>query len=162
MNFDSRYSGVGLGSSSCSYQVEGKWGTILTPRFFANNTCSWLITAPVNHTIILTFETFQLYYKDEIGRQIETRLQVWDGVDDKSNSLGIFRGTKRSFFLNSSDRHLFLRLFLDTDVLLCNFEGSFISTTTAGKEQTANLTSCCYIKTLKYHALVPYQFTTQI
>lgn len=125
--------GVGLGSSSCSYQVEGKRGTILTPRFFAYNTCSWLITAPVNHKIVLTFETFQLYYKDEFGRQIETRLQVWDGVDDKSNSLGIFRGTKRSFSLNSSDRHLSLRLFLDTDVLLCNFEGSFISTTTAEK-----------------------------
>ncbi|XP_022792494.1 uncharacterized protein LOC111331610 [Stylophora pistillata] len=122
--------GVVFGSSSCYYEVEDAKGKIRTPRFFANRTCSWLIKVPLPRKIILTFQTFQLYYKDEFGRQIETRLQVWDGVDDRSKLLGIFRGTKRRFSLKSSDRHLFLRLFLNNDVPLCNFEGSYVSTIT--------------------------------
>lgn len=81
----------------------------------------------------MTFATFQLYYKadGELDKET-TRLQVWDGDDEYATSLGIFSGTKRPFSLQSSGSNLFLRLIVDLDAPLCNFEGTYVSMITKG------------------------------
>ena len=61
-----------------------------------------------------------------------TRLQIWDGKDENATLLGSFRGTKRPFSLQSNGRNLFLRLIVDPDAPLCNFEGAYVATTTKG------------------------------
>lgn len=121
-------------SAPCSFRIEGLKGIIRSPRSESIDTnCSWLITAPLNHRIFVTFATFQLYYKadGELDKET-TRLQVWDGDDEYATSLGIFSGTKRPFSLQSSGSNLFLRLIVDLDALLFNFEGTYVSMTTKG------------------------------
>ena len=62
-----------------------------------------------------------------------TELQVWDGHNKSSDSLGIYRGTKRAFSLQSSGRYLFIRLRVFPDTVLCNVQGSFFASTLIGK-----------------------------
>ena len=62
-----------------------------------------------------------------------TELQVWDGHNKSSDSLGIYRGTKRAFSLQSSGRYLFIRLRVFPDTVLCNVQGSFFASTLTGK-----------------------------
>lgn len=123
-----------MNSAPCSFRIEGSKGIIRSPRSESSlSNCSWLITAPLNHSIFVTFATFQLYYKadGELDKET-TRLQVWDGDDEYATSLGIFSGTKRPFSLQSSGSNLFLRLIVDLDALLFNFEGTYVSMTTKG------------------------------
>ncbi|KAL9978290.1 hypothetical protein ACROYT_G015789 [Oculina patagonica] len=123
-------------SAPCSFKVEGPKGTISFPRLGSITDCSWLITAPLNHSIFLTFATFELYYKADIPGELDketTRLQIWDGEDEYATLLGSFRGTKRPFSLQSSGRNLFLRLIVDPNAPLCNFEGCYVSMTTKEK-----------------------------
>ncbi|XP_078363725.1 uncharacterized protein LOC144647926 [Oculina patagonica] len=134
----------GAGSAPCSFKSEGPKGTISFRGSGSITNCSWLITAPLNHSIVLTFATFQLYYKFKSVQQLlplefpptekeASRLEIWDGQDENATLLGSFRGTKRPFSLQSSGHHLFLRLIVDPGAPLCNFEGSYIATTTKEK-----------------------------
>ena len=121
------------GSSPCLHNIEGSKGIISSPRCDTITNCSWLITVSNNHSVFLTFTTFELYYKGEDNlHKKTTQLQVWDGENEYRTSLGIFYGTKRPFSLRSSGRHLFLWLTVVPDVFLCNFQGSYISTSTIG------------------------------
>ena len=123
-------------SVPCSFRVEGPKGTIRSPRWETITDCTWLITAPMNHNIILTFAVFQLYYKVDNPQEMNqetTRLEIWDGEDQFASLLGIFRGTKRPFSLQSSGRNLFLRLIVDPNAPLCNFQGSYATMTTKGR-----------------------------
>lgn len=90
-----------------------------------------------NHAVLLTFATFQLYYKahDVLDMATTTQLKVWDGEDNHAIFIGSFRGTKRPFSLQSSGRYLFLRLTVESDSPLCNFKGSYVAMTTKGITQ---------------------------
>lgn len=125
---------IGARSAPCSFKFEGSKGTISFRRSGSITDCNWLITAPVNHSISLTFATFELYYEvgDVEKKEVANQLKVWDGKNENATFLGSFRGTKRPFSLHSSSRSLLLRLIVDKDVPLCNFEGSYIATTTKG------------------------------
>lgn len=65
--------------------------------------------------------------------QETTRLEIRDGEDQFASLLGIFRGTKRPFSLQSRGRNLFLSLIVDPNAPLCYFQGSFVAMTTKGR-----------------------------
>ena len=120
-------------SSPCLHRIEGSKGIVKSPQSEIVTSCSWQITVPHNHGILMTFTTFELYYKGEDDKSNGiTKLQAWDGDSEHNTSLGIFYGTKRPFSLHSSGRHLLLRLTTAQDTPLCNFEGSYISIITTG------------------------------
>ena len=53
------------GSSPCLHNIQGSKGIIPSPRCDTITNCSWLITVSNNHSVFLTFTTFELYYKGE-------------------------------------------------------------------------------------------------
>ena len=122
--------------ASCEQQIEDVKGVIKTAKSGTISNCSWLITVPAGHNIFLKFTTLALEFKyDHINwpSEKETELQVWDGHDESSVSLGIYRGTKRAFSLQSSGRYLFIRLRVLPDTVLCNVQALFFASTVIGK-----------------------------
>ena len=116
----------------CEQKIEDVKGVIKIAKSGTISKCTWLITVPAGHNIFLKFTTLQLYFKYEMDGS-STELQVWDGHNKSSDSLGIYRGTKRAFSLQSSGRYLFIRLRVFPDTVLCNVQGSFFASTLIGK-----------------------------
>lgn len=119
----------------CKQKIEGVKGVIKTAKSGTISDCTWLITVPAGHNIFLKFTTLQLYFKYNRYNPSEENnaLQVWDGHNESSASLGIYRGTKRAFSLQSSGRYLFIRLRVFPDTLLCNVQALFFASTVIGK-----------------------------
>ena len=119
----------------CEQKIEDVKGRIKTDKSGTISNCSWIITVPAGHNIFLKFTTLELEFKYKLYWPIEkkTELQVWDGHNELSASLGIYRGTKRAFCLQSSGRYLFIRLRVFPDTVLCNVQGSFFASTLIGK-----------------------------
>ena len=122
--------------ASCEQQIEDVKGVIKTAKSGTISNCTWLITVPAGHNIFLQFTTLELEFKyDDIylPSEKETELQIWDGHNKSSASLGIYRGTKRAFSLQSSGRYLFIRLRVLPDTVLCNVKALFFASTVIGK-----------------------------
>ena len=120
----------------CEQKIEDVKGVIKTAKSGAISDCTWLITVPAGHNIFLKFTTLELefkYYDIYLTSETETELQVWDGHNESSASLGIYRGTKRAFSLQSSGRYLFIRLRVFPDTVLCNVQALFFASTVIGK-----------------------------
>ena len=120
----------------CEQKIEDVKGVIKTAKSGTISDCTWLITVPAGHNIFLKFTTLELEFKydhDYWLSEKKTELQVWDGHNESSASLGIYRGTKRAFSLQSSGRCLFIRLRVLPDTVLCNVEGLFLASTVIGK-----------------------------
>ena len=122
--------------ASCEQQIEDVKGVIKTAKSGTISKCTWLITVPAGHNIFLKFTTLELEFKYKYyfwPTEKETELQVWDGHNESSASLGIYRGTKRAFSLQSSGRYLFIRLRVLPDTVLCNVQALFFASTVIGK-----------------------------
>ena len=119
----------------CEQKIEDVKGVIKTAKSGTISDCTWLIKVPAGHNIFLKFTTLQLYFKYNMYDPSEenTELQVWDGHNESSASLGIYRGTKRAFSLQSSGRYLFIRLRVLPDTVLCNVQALFFASTVIGK-----------------------------
>ena len=119
----------------CEQKIEDVKGVIKTAKSGTISDCTWLITVPAGHNIFLKFTTLELYFKYDKYDPTEenTELQVWDGHSESYASLGIYRGTKRAFSLQSSGRYLFIRLSVFPDTVLCNVEALFFASTVIGK-----------------------------
>ena len=117
----------------CEQKIEDVKGVIKTAKSGTISNCTWLITVPAGNNIFLKFTTLELEFKYSWPTEKETELQVWDGHNESSASLGIYRGTKRAFCLQSSGRYLFIRLRVLPDTVLCNVEGLFFASTVTGK-----------------------------
>ena len=117
----------------CEQKIEDVKGVIKTAKSGTISNCTWLITVPAGHNIFLKFTTLELELKYSWPTEKETELQVWDGHNESSASLGIYRGTKRAFSLQSSGRYLFIRLRVLPDTVLCNVQALFFASTVIGK-----------------------------
>ncbi|CAH3151909.1 unnamed protein product, partial [Porites evermanni] len=122
----------------CEQKIEDVKGVIKTAKSGTISSCTWLITVPAGHNIFLKFTTLELefnYIYYSWPTEKETELQVWDGHNESSASLGIYRGTKRAFSLQSSGRYLFIRLRLLPYTVLCNVEALFFASTVIEKPE---------------------------
>ena len=120
----------------CEQKIEDVKGVIKTAKSGTISKCTWLITVPAGRNIFLKFTTLELEFKYKYyfwPTEKETELQVWDGHNESSASLGIYRGTKRAFSLQSSGRYLFIRLRVLPDTVLCNVQALFLASTVIGK-----------------------------
>ena len=121
----------------CEQKIEDVKGVIKTAKSGTISNCTWLITVPAGHNIFLKFTTLELELESKYKyyswpTEKETELQVWDGHNESSASLGIYRGTKRAFSLQSSGRCLFIRLRVFPDTDLCNVQALFFASTVIG------------------------------
>ena len=94
--------------------------------------------APLNHTIRLKFETFQLSDSQELGQNF---IRIYDGRKTTDTSLGVFTGARRPFSIQSSGQFMFVRL-TEQNLLwkpLSNLRGVLTFNTTKGTSVTFEL-----------------------
>ena len=114
-----------VNSEACFFAVNGSSGFISSSGTKNYKRCTWIITAPSNHTVKLIFTTFRLsdYYGDK------AEIQVYDGKTTNDTVLGVFARTRRPFMIQTSGR--FMMLSLKKKCLLfftCIFEGTYYTT----------------------------------
>ena len=91
--------------------------------------CTWIITAESNHTVKLTFTTFNLLdysiYRSEI--------KVFDGKSKNDTLLGIFSGSRRQFVVQTSGKFMMLTFKRYDEFGFFNFEGVYSSISIKGE-----------------------------
>ncbi|CAH3177130.1 unnamed protein product [Porites evermanni] len=85
--------------------------------------CTWIITAPSNHTVKLRFTIFRLSGYD----WNQAKIQVYDGKRKNDTVLGVFTGTRQSFVIQTSGRFMMLTLKKKYSSTPCIFKGAFYS-----------------------------------
>ena len=124
--------------STCN--VDGSSGESISSEFKPEycHTSSWVITAPLNHTIRLTFERFQLSDSQKLGQNL---IRIYDGRKTTDTSLGVFTGARRPFTIQSSGQFMLVKLTEEKWWLkpLSNLKGVYTFNTTKGKPVTFEL-----------------------
>ena len=112
-----------VNAEACSFAVNGSSGFIS----FSSETnkfthCTWIITAPSNHTVKLIFTTFRLpgYFF-----LFQSEIQVYDGKRTYDPVLGLFTGTRQPFLIQTSGRFMMLTLRAYCWSISCSFEGAY-------------------------------------
>ena len=115
----------------CFYALDNSNGVIsssITKNYSMYN-CTWIITAPSNHTVKLTFTTFNLLdygiYRSEI--------KFFDGKSKNDTLLGIFSGSRRPFIVQTSGQFMMLTFKRYHELGFFNFEGVYSSTSIKGE-----------------------------
>ena len=115
----------------CFYALRSSNGVIsssITNNYSMYN-CTWIITAESNHTVKLTFTTFNLFdysiYRSEI--------KVFDGKSKNDTLLGIFSGSRRQFVVQTSGKFMMLTFKRYHELGFFNFEGVYSSTSVKGE-----------------------------
>ena len=126
--------------STCDFDVDGSSGESISFEFkpWCYYTSSWVITAPLNHTIRLKFETFQLSDSQELGQSL---IRIYDGRKATDTSLGVFTGARRPFTIQSSGQFMLVKLTKAKwwQKPLSNLKGVYTFSTTKGKPVTFEL-----------------------
>ena len=125
---------------TCYFDVDGSSGESISSEFKSGYcyTSSWVITAPLNHTIRLKFETFQLSDSQELGQNL---IRIYDGRNATDTSLGVSTGARRPFTIQSSGRFMLVKLTKEKPWRkpLSNLKGVYTFNTTKGKPVTFEL-----------------------
>ena len=125
--------------STCDFHVDGSSGQSISSD---SRYCdpSWVITAPLNHTIRLKFETFQLSDSQELEQNL---IRIYDGRKATNTSLGVFTGARRPFTIQSSGRFMLVKQTTKNRYWWLehpsNFKGVYTFNTTKGKPVTFEL-----------------------
>ena len=92
--------------------------------------CTWIITAPSNYTVKLTFTRFNLFDYLTIFR---SEIKVFDGRSKNDTLLGIFSGSRRPFIVQTSGQFMMLTFKRYHELGFFNFEGVYSSTSIKGE-----------------------------
>ena len=110
-----------VNSEACFFAVNGSSGFISASSTKNYKRCTWIITAPSNHTVKLIFTTFSLY-PYYWGR---TEIQVYDGKRKNDPVLGVFTGKRQPFLIQTSGRFMMLSVKKKYLSSTCIFEGAY-------------------------------------
>ena len=115
-------------TNPCFYDVGSSNGVISSSanKNYSMYDCTWIITAPSNHTVKLKFTIFNLL--DLYPRIYRSEIKVFDGKRKNDTLLGIFSGSRRPFIVQTSGQ--FKRYH---ELALFNFKGVCSSTSIKGE-----------------------------
>ena len=114
----------------CLFSVSGSSGFISSSGAKGYHHCTWIITAPSNHTVKLKFTTFLLSDVPWLPSGPwfgQAKIHVHDGKRKTDTVLGVFTGASQPFIIQTSGRFMMLTLQKEFSDTLCNFKGTFIS-----------------------------------
>ena len=112
-----------VNSEACFFAVNGSSGFINSSRTKNYMHCTWIITAPSNHTVKLRFTIFRLsgdYWN-------QAKIQVYDGKGKNDTVLGVFTGTRQPFLIQTSGRFMMLTLIKKYWFTRSIFKGAYYS-----------------------------------
>ena len=113
----------------CLFSVNGSSGFISSSGTKNYKHCSWIITAPSNHSVKLKFKIFSLSNDPQFG---QARIEVHDGKRKNDTILGIFSGARRPFIIQTSGRFMMVALQKDYLSTPCNFKGTYYTSQKKG------------------------------
>ena len=126
------YSFSDVHTNPCFYDVGSSNGVIsssITKNYSMYN-CTWIITAPSNHTVKLTFTVFNL---DDYSPTFRSEIKVFDGKSKNETLLGIFSGSRRPFLVQTSGQFMVLTFTRYHEFAYFIFEGVYSSTSIKGE-----------------------------
>ena len=93
-------------ANPCFYDVGSSNGVISSSanKNYSMYDCTWIITAPSNHTVKLTFTIFNLRGYGE--KTYRSEIEVYDGKSKNDTLLGIFSGSRRPFIVQTSGQFM--------------------------------------------------------
>ena len=126
------YSFSDVHADPCFYDVVSSNGVISSSatKNYSMYNCAWIITAPSNHTVKLTFTTFNLVDYSTIYR---SEIKVFDGKSKNDTLLGIFSGSRRPFIVQTSGQFMMLTFKRYHELAVFNFKGVYFSTSIKGE-----------------------------
>ena len=126
------YSFSDVHADPCFYDVGSSNGVISSSatKNYSMYNCTWIITAPSNHTVKLTFTKFNLFDHWTIYR---SEIKVFDGKSKNDTLLGIFSGSRRPFMVQTSGQFMMLTFKRYHESAFFNFKGVYFSTSIKGE-----------------------------
>ena len=114
----------------CFYDVGSSNGVISSSatKNYSMYDCTWIITAPSNHTVKLTFTIFNL-----LDYWTRCEIKVFDGKSKNDTLLGIFSGSRRPFIVQTSGQFMMLTFKRYHESAFFNFKGVYFSTSIKGE-----------------------------
>ena len=116
------------------FNYVGSSNGVISSSITKNNSmydCTWIITAPSNHTVKLTFTIFNLRGYGE--KTYRSEIEVYDGKSKNDTLLGIFSGSRRPFIVQTSGQFMMLTFKRYHELGFFNFEGVYSSTSIKGE-----------------------------
>ncbi|KAM9538754.1 bone morphogenetic protein 1-like [Salvelinus alpinus] len=111
--------------AGCDHVVSSVLGTITSPnwpdKYPSKKACTWALSTTPGHRIKIAFNEIDMEAHLECAYD---HLEIYDGQDGRSPSLGRFCGTKKPSPVISSGNEMFLRFFSDNSVQKRGFEAS--------------------------------------
>ena len=126
------YSFPDVHANPCFYDVGSSNGVIsssITKNYSMYN-CKWIITAPSNHTVKLTFTIFNL---DDYSSTFRSEIKVFDGKSKNDTLLGIFSGSRRPFIVQTSGQFMMVTFKRYHEEAFFNFKGVYSSSSIKGE-----------------------------
>ena len=126
------YSFSDLHANPCFYDVGSSNGVISssTTKNYSMYNCTWVITAPSNHTVKLAFTVFNLL---DYSSTFRSEIKVFDGKSKNDTLLGIFSGSRRPFIVQTSGQFMILTFKRYHKLAFFNFEGVYSPTSIKGE-----------------------------
>ena len=127
------YSFSDVHANPCFYDVGSSNGVIsssITKNYSMYN-CTWIITAPSNHTIKLNFTIFNL--RGYGAKTYRSKIEVYDGKSKNDTLLGIFSGSRRPFIVQTSGQFMVLTFTRYHEFAYFIFEGVYSLTSIKGE-----------------------------
>ena len=126
------YSFSDVHADPCFYDVGSSNGVISSSatKNYSMYDCTWIITAPSNHTVKLTFTIFNLFDYLTIYR---SEIKVFDGKSKNDTLLGIFSGSRRPFIVQTSGQFMMLTFKRYHELAFFNFKGVYSSSSIKGE-----------------------------
>ena len=116
------------------FNYVGSSNGVISSSITKNNSmydCTWIITAPSNHTVKLNFTIFNL--RGYGAKTYRGEIEVYDGKSKNDTLLGIFSGSRRPFIVQTSGQFMMLTFKRYHELGFFNFEGVYSSTSIKGE-----------------------------
>ena len=120
-------------ANPCFYDVGSSNGVISSSanKNYSMYDCTWIITAPSNHTVKLKFTIFNL--RGYGAKTYRSEIEVYDGKSKNDTLLGIFSGSRRPFIVQTSGQFMMLTFKRYHELAFFNFKGVYTSTSIKGE-----------------------------
>ena len=93
--------------------------------------CTWIITAPSNHTVKLNFTIFNL--RGYGVKTYRSEIEVYDGKSKNDALLGIFSGSRRPFIVQTSGQFMMVTFKRYRAEAFFNFKAVYSSSSIKGE-----------------------------
>ena len=120
-------------ANPCFYDVGSSNGVISSSftKNYSMYNCTWIITAPSNHTVKLNFTIFNL--RGYGVKTYRSEIEVYDGKSKNDTLLGIFSGSRRPFIVQTSGQFMMVAFKRNHEEAFFNFTGVYSSSSIKGE-----------------------------